>query len=70
MSRLFHIEEERYEPHPVFQLWRRARERAVTRDQLPLVVVSGPEWRGRLVVVHESDLAALVGEQLDEVIGR
>ena len=69
MSELFHVQEERHEPHPVFQLWQRARKTAVIRDQLPVVVVTGPEWSGRLVVVHEADLAALSGRTLDQVMG-
>ena len=66
MSGLFHIVEERYEPHPVFRLWDRARREAVNRDRLPIVLLSGPEWQGRLVVIHEADLAALSGEFLDQ----
>jgi len=69
MKELFHVSEERHEPHPVFQLWDRARSKAIGRDQLPVVLVSGPEWSGRLIVVHESDLTLLAGEQLHEVLG-
>jgi hypothetical protein len=32
--------------------------------------MSGPEWQGRLVVIHEADLAALSGEALDQVAHR
>jgi hypothetical protein len=66
MTELFYILEERHEPHPVFRLWERARCEAVNSDRLPVVFVSGPEWQGRLVVIHEADFAALSGECLDQ----
>ncbi len=69
MSDLFHVQEERHKPHAVYQLWQSARDKAVSRDRLPVVVVTGPEWSGRLVVVHEADLAALSGQTLDQVMG-
>ena len=70
MSGLFHIVEERQEPHPVFRLWDRARSEAVSLDRLPIVFLSGPEWQGRLVVIHEADLAALSGEAPDQTAHR
>jgi hypothetical protein len=39
MSGLFHVVEERHEPHPVFRLWDRARSEAVNRDRLPIVLL-------------------------------
>jgi hypothetical protein len=70
MSELFHVVEERHEPHPVFRLWDRARSEAVSLDRLPIVFLSSPEWQGRLVVIHEADLAALSGEFLDQTTRR
>jgi hypothetical protein len=59
---LFHVTEKRHEPDPVFRLWDRARNEALRRDRLPVAAVSGPEWPGRLLVVHEADLPALANE--------
>ncbi|HZW32982.1 MAG TPA: hypothetical protein VFF52_19865 [Isosphaeraceae bacterium] len=67
MSNLFHILEERHQPHPVYALWDRARAEARERDRLPVVAVTGDDWRGRLLVVHEADLPALLSVRLDDV---
>jgi hypothetical protein len=66
MNELFHVVEERHEPHPIFKLWERARSEAVKRDRLPVVFVSGPEWNGRLVVIHEADFAAFSGDSISQ----
>ena len=47
-------------------LWRRAHDEAFRRDRLPVVAITGPDWGGRLLVIHEADLPALV-DRLDEI---
>ncbi len=69
-KRRFHVLEERYEPHPIYRLWERARSVSIGRQQLPIVVVSGHERYGRLVVVQEADLEAIAGKSLEQLIGQ
>jgi len=62
MKALFRIVEECREPHPAFTLWDRARAEAVRADRLPAAILRGPEWEGRLIIVHERDIDALADE--------
>jgi hypothetical protein len=32
---------------------------------MPVAAIHGPEWSGRLVIIHERDLAYLAGQDLD-----
>ena len=60
-----YVHEERHGPHPAYQAWQEARERAIPLDKLPVAAIRGPEWSGRLVIIHERDLAYLAGRELD-----
>lgn len=62
--------ERKIDVDPIVALWMSARESALRRDRLPVVIVSSPDLSGRLLVMHEADLPAgslaELGQILDE----
>jgi len=52
------------------KVWDRIKSRAITEGRLPIAVVTPDEpWKGRLVLVHASDLDALIRDELNAAIG-
>jgi hypothetical protein len=56
---MFLVTEEGSAPNALFRLWGRASREATRLHRRPIVVVTGANDNGRLVVIHESDFQAL-----------